>query len=183
MYIDENQCFGTLTGLKAGLLLSSIGADNRKFLVPFGQVQAKKTSSNSHQIVSIERTASISFARHYFVFSLNDRLRLLQSSDSPTGWLYLALLHAMTSNPLPDLYTQMTGMERAFQLLYSAECWTDQPLDSLSLSIALQIANISPKVEYYPTHLTCMETIQWNEQSLPYSLQHFSYYLIIKKIH
>ncbi|CAF2919799.1 unnamed protein product [Rotaria sp. Silwood2] len=182
MYIDENQCFGTLRGLNVGILLSPIVASNRKFLVPFGQVQAKKTSTDDHQIVSIERAATMPFAHQYFVFTLNDRLCLLQSSDSPTGWLYLALLHAMTSHLLPDFYTGMTGMERAFQLLYSAGCWTYQPFDSLSLDIAHQIANISPKATYYPTHLTCMTTIRWNEQSLPYSLQHFGYYLIIKKL-
>ncbi|CAF1396340.1 unnamed protein product [Adineta ricciae] len=184
MYIAENQCFETLTGLKAGLLLSPTvsGATNRKLLVPFGQVQAKKTLSSDHQFVFIDRDAKMSFAHQYFVFILNDRLRILQSSDSPTGWLYLALLHALTSHTLPDVYTGMTGMERAFQLLYSAGCWTDQPFDSLSLDIAHQIAKISPKVQYYPSHLRCMETIQWNEQSIPYSLQHFGYYLIIKKL-
>jgi hypothetical protein len=182
MYIDENQNFGTLTGLKAGLLLSPIIVSNRKLLILFEKVQAKKTSTDAHQTVSIERTASMWFARQYFVFTLNDRLRILQSSDSPAGWLYLALLHAMTSHPLSDFYTGMTEKKRAFQLLYSAECWTDQPFDALSLNIAYQIANISPKVEYYPSYLTCMTKFQWNEQSLPYSLQHFGYYLIIKKL-
>ncbi|CAF5112880.1 unnamed protein product, partial [Rotaria sp. Silwood1] len=40
----------------------------------------------------------------------------------------------------------MTGMERAFQLLNSAGCWTDQPFDDLSIHILHQIAIISPKV-------------------------------------
>ena len=187
MCIDENQCFGTLTGLTAGLLLSPVAVSNgdnlsRKFIVPFGEIKVKNMSDNVHQTVFIERTSSVEFPHQYFVFILNDRLRILQSSDSPTGWLYLALLHAMTSNPLPDFYTGMTGMERAFQLLNCAGCWTDQPYDSLSLKIAKQIAEISPKVNYHPIHLTLMEDIQWSQQGLPYSLQHFGYYLIINKL-
>jgi hypothetical protein len=109
-------------------------------------------------------------------------LRILQSTDSPTGWLYLALLHAMTSHPLPDCYTGMTGMERSFQLLNSAGCWSDQPFDPISLNILLQLATISPKANYYPQNLTCMAKIEWNSSSLPYSLQHFGYYLIVKKL-
>ncbi|CAF1051816.1 unnamed protein product [Didymodactylos carnosus] len=85
--------------------------ENRKILefrpCPFGQVQAIKKSDDDHQIVTIERK-STSFIHEYFVFILNDRLRILQPTDSPTSWLYLALLHAMTSHPLPDQYTEMT---------------------------------------------------------------------------
>ncbi|CAF1403176.1 unnamed protein product [Adineta steineri] len=191
MYIDEDQWLGTLTGLQSGLLLSPIAVINqtnrhylcRRLIVPFGQVQAVKRSDNNHQIVTIERESkSTSYLYQYFVFILNDRLRILQPTDSPTGWLYLALLHAMTSHSLPDQYTGMTGMERSFQLLNSAGCWSDQPFDSISRNILLQIATISPKVNYYPEHLTCAESIEWNTNSLPYSLQHFGYYLIAKKL-
>ncbi|CAF4787750.1 unnamed protein product, partial [Rotaria socialis] len=124
----------------------------------------------------------MSFSHQYFVFTLNDRLKILQSTDSPAGWLYLALLHATTSHSLPDHYTGMTGMERAFQLLYSAGCWSDQPFNELSLNIIGQIGSISPKVNYYPEHLTCMENIDWNSNGIPYSMQHFGYYLIAKKL-
>jgi hypothetical protein len=185
MYVDENQWFGTLTGLKSGLLLSPLAAIDqnhlcRKLIVPFGQVQVTKTSDSNHQTVTIERKSSI--FHQYFVFILNDRLRVLQSIDSPTGWLYLALLHAMTSHTLPDYYTGMTGMERSFQLLNSAGCWSDQPFDSVSLDILFQLANISPKVDFYPQHRSCMAKVEWNSSKLPYSLQHFGYYLIVKKL-
>ncbi|CAF1334201.1 unnamed protein product [Rotaria sordida] len=191
MCIDENQWLGTLTGLQSGLVLSPSSVNNqklehypyRKLIVPFGQLHAQKTSDYTHQTVIIQRISeSKDFLRHYFVFIMNDRLRILQSTDSPTGWLYLALLHAMTSHPLPDQYTGMTGMERAFQLLNSAGCWSDQPFDALSLNILAQIAAISPKVNYYPEHLTCMEKIEWHSNGLPYSMQHFSYYLIAKRL-
>ncbi|CAF2569715.1 unnamed protein product [Rotaria sp. Silwood2] len=192
MYIDENQWFGALTGLTAGLLLSPLSVKNdkdkhylnRKLIVPYGQVQTTKTFKNDHQIVMIERNSTLtsSFLYKYFVFTLNDRLRILQPTDSPTGWLYLALLHAMTSYSLPDQYTGMTGMERSFQLLNSAGCWSDQPFDLISRNILLQMATISPKVNYYPEHLKCMQKVEWNTNSLPHSLQHFGYYLITKKL-
>ena len=187
MCIAEDQWLGTLTGLQFGLLLSPIGSINkqeeqyqcRKLIIPYGKVHAKKEQSGHHQTVTIER---ISFFHQYFVFNLNNRLRIIQSTDSPTGWLYLALLHAITSHPLPDQYTRMTGMERSFQLLKSAGCWTDQPFDELSLDILQQIAIISPKVDYYPQRLTVMQQIDWYNNSLPYSMQHFGYYLIVLKL-
>ncbi|CAF3852881.1 unnamed protein product [Rotaria sordida] len=188
MRIDEDQWLETLTGLTFGLLLTPMTCNNttlgyypyRKLIVPFGTVQSTRRTKNSpHQIVTIRRT---SYFHQYFVFILNDLLKILQSTDSPTGWLYLALLHAMTSHPLPDQYTGMTGMERAFQLLYSAGSWSDQPYDEISLNILGQIASISPKINYYPEHLTCMEKIDWNFNVLPYSMQHIGYYLITKKL-
>ncbi|CAF3890068.1 unnamed protein product, partial [Rotaria sp. Silwood1] len=167
MYIDEDQWFGTLTGLKSGLLLSPIAIIKqnnshylcRKLIVPFGQVQAIKKSNEDHQTVNIERkSSSTSFIHEYFVFILNDRLRILQPTDSPAGWLYLALLHAMTSHPLPDQYMGMTGMERCFQLLHSAGCWSTQPYDSITRNILLQIATISPKrnSNYFIKSKTCI---------------------------
>ncbi|CAF3438200.1 unnamed protein product, partial [Rotaria socialis] len=56
-------------------------------------------------------------------------------TDSPTGWLYLALLHAITSHCLPDQYTGMTGMERSFELLNSTVSWSDQPFDPIESGI------------------------------------------------
>ncbi|CAF1097430.1 unnamed protein product [Adineta steineri] len=190
MCVAQNQRLETLTGLTSGLLLSPLTTHNhilesypyQKLIVPFGNVCSSETLPNSPQTVAIQRSSSTLYPHQYFVFVLNERLRILQSTDSPTGWLYLALLHAMTSHPLPDQYTGMTGMERSFQLLNSAGCRSDQPFDAISLNILTQIASISPKVNYYPQHLTCMINIYWNTNGLPYSMQHFGYYLITKHL-
>ncbi|CAF1484639.1 unnamed protein product [Adineta ricciae] len=192
MCIAKDQWFGTLTGLTSGLLLSPLSDNNhcmanypyRKLIVPFGKVCSSITPPNEHQTVIISPTStSGAFSRDYFVFILNDRLKVLQSTGSPTGWLYLALLHAMTSHPLPDQYTGMTGMERAFQLLKSAGCSSDQPFDETSLNILVQIASITPKVEYYPKNSQSMETIHWSKNGPPYSMQHFGYYFLAKNIY
>ena len=180
----------TLTGLTSGLLLFPLPAKNyrldhylyQKLIVPFGMIHCQGNQLMNHQTVIIDRSSPISFPHQYFVFVLNDRLKILQSTNSPSGWLYLALLHAMTSNPLADQYTGMTGMERAFQLLYSTGCWSDQPFDAISLIILGQIASISPKVNYYPEHLTSMAKTDWSSNGLPNSMQHFGYYLIAKKL-
>ncbi|CAM4909258.1 unnamed protein product [Rotaria socialis] len=190
MCIDEDQWLGTLTSLTSGLLLSPLPVNRqkldhypyKKLIVPFGKVHARENPDNGHQISTIYRSSSLSFSHQYFVFILNDRLKILQSTDSPTGWLYLALLHAVTSHPLPDHYTGMTGMERAFQLLNSAGCWSDQPFDSTSLDILGQIASVSPQVNYYPASRPYMEHIDWNSSGIPYSMQNFGYYLIAKKL-
>ena len=107
MCIDLDQWLGTLTGLKSGLLLSPKNDMNdshnnlklRKLIIPFGHVYARQQSSFEHQIVTIERKSSMAAAHQYFIFVLNDRLRIIQPIDSPMGWLYLALLHALTSHP------------------------------------------------------------------------------------
>ena len=183
MRISEDQQLDTLIGLKSGLLLCALSGNNRKLMVSFGEIHARKSSDNDHQIVTIKRRSlQADFLHQYFVFILNDRLKILQSTESPTGCLYLSLLHAMTSAPLPDRYTGMTGMERSFQLLNSAACYSDQPYDQLSLNILGQIAAISPKVDYYPPSLTRMQKIEWNTHTLPYSMQHFGYYLIAKHL-
>ena len=191
MYVDENQWFGTLTGLTGGLLLSPIVSNNqtnryylcRKLLVPYGRINAMRLFEQSHPSIAIDRTGlEKSFHHQCFVFILNDRLRILQAIESPSGFLYLALLHAMTSHALPDEYTDLTGMECAFQLLNSAGCCSDQPFDALSLDILYQIATLSPQVSYYPSHLTCMKRIDWNSHGLSRFMQHFGYYLIAKNL-
>ncbi|CAF1073549.1 unnamed protein product, partial [Rotaria magnacalcarata] len=192
MHVDDNQCFGTLTGLRSGLLLSPMAAIEhknryqlcRKLIVPYGEIRISKKPDRHHQTVTIDRRSESKspFLHQYFVFNLNDRLRILQPTDSPTGWLYLALLHAVTSHCLPDQYTGMTGMERSFELLNSAGSWSDQPFDSVCRQILLQIAIISPQVNYYSENNQSMEKIEWNPDYLPYSLQHFGYYLIAKKL-
>ncbi|CAF4672381.1 unnamed protein product [Rotaria sp. Silwood1] len=192
MHVDENQCFGTLTGLRSGLLLSPMAAIEhknrhklcRKLIVPYGEIRISKKPDRHHQTVTIDRTSESKspFLHQYFVFILNDRLRILQPTDSPTGWLYLGLLHAVTSHCLPDQYIGMTGMERSFELLNSAGSWSDQPFDPVCRQILLQIAIISPQVNYYSENNQSMEKIEWNPDYLPYSLQHFGYYLIAKKL-
>ena len=189
MCVDKDQWIGSLTGLTFGLLLSPLSVNNqtqqhypyRKLIVPFGQIGIARTSTDHHS-VTIKRSTCIRDSREYFVFILNDRLKILQSTDSPSGWLYLSLLHAMSSHPFPDEYTGMTGMERAFQLLYSAGCSSDRPFDHLSINILRQIAAISPKVSYYPEKTTSAIRIEWHENGLPYSVQHFGYYLIAKNL-
>ncbi|CAF3216770.1 unnamed protein product [Rotaria sp. Silwood2] len=88
----------------------------------------------------------------------------------------------MTSHSLPDECTGMTGMERSFQLLNSASCWSSQAYDPLSLNILCQIAMVSPKATYYPENLICMEQIDWNSHDLPYFVQHCDHYLIAKEL-
>ena len=88
----------------------------------------------------------------------------------------------MTSHSLPDQYTDMTGMERAFQLLNSAGSWSDQPYNSTSLDILEQIASLSPRVSYYPELKSCHIKIEWNTDQLSHSVQHFGYYLLVKRL-
>ena len=91
MCIDQDQWFGTLTGLQSGLLLSPLSSNQsglnhypyKKLIIPFGETESKTNQSMNHQSVTVNRPSTISFSNKYFVFILNDRLKILQSTLSP----------------------------------------------------------------------------------------------------
>ena len=89
----------------------------------------------------------------------------------------------MTSHSLPDQYTGMTGMERAFQLLNSSGSWSDQPYDSTSLDILEQIGSLSPRVTYNPEFKSSHIQIEWNTDQFSHSVEHFGYYLLAKRLY
>lgn len=134
MRVSSNQqSLGTLIGLQKGLLLEDADVNcpshlNKVLLVPHGEPCVSETDSsivtiNNHEIRSPP----------FFSYEVDDRLKQLKAGDSRAGWLYLALLHALTTHQVADPFTGVTGMERAMQILQSGQCFSSEPLDDESM--------------------------------------------------
>ena len=167
--VSKEQAFGTLIGLHCGLVLeeeknsSAPCAPKRSMIIPHfvGLLKSNMAGSNfeNHHVVEInfDELCSPSF----FIYEIDDRMRCLRGPASPTAWLYLALLHAMTSYPLPDPFTGLTGIESAMRLLQSPRCWTCEPYKVEAHSILKAIAQLSPTRTWYPSYLRQMQSVEW----------------------
>lgn len=166
--VSKEQSFGTLIGLHCGLVLeenksSGPCTPKRNMIIPHfvGLLSSNMGGTNfeNHHVVKInfDKLCSPSF----FIYEIDDRMRCLRGPASPTAWLYLALLHAMTSYLLPDPFTGLTGTESAMRLLQSPRCWTCEPYKIEAHSILKAIAKLSPTRTWYPKHLQCMQTVTW----------------------
>ena len=60
---------------------------------------------------------------------------------------------------------------------------SDQPYDSTSLDILYQIGSLSPRVTYYPKFKSCHIQIEWNTDQFSHSIEHFVYYLLVKRLY
>ncbi|KAJ7521861.1 hypothetical protein O6H91_19G071900 [Diphasiastrum complanatum] len=168
-FVPKNQSLGTLVGLRHGLLLQEqILFEHctlkRCLIVPHSTNSLNISMENyghfgSHPAVKVDLAEFSSPS--IFVFDVDDRLQCLRGPATPKAWLYLALLHASTSHPLPDPFTGLTGTESAMRLLQSPRCWSCKPYEPEAISILLDIARLSPIRDWYPKHLHCMQTVTW----------------------
>ncbi|KAK4171158.1 hypothetical protein QBC36DRAFT_367904 [Triangularia setosa] len=116
----------------------------------------------------------------YGKFDINDTLGRIDCAAEPALVYAKALLHALTSFPLPDPLTGRTGTEESLHWLQSGICrpWT---VLGRELSLLLQIASLTPTREYYPSGLKGMKTDFWNEH-LTTHVQHPLYRPVVQKI-
>lgn len=171
--VSENQNINTLIGLRSGLLLEEHDVPDqciRKHYLIIPHTRGLLTREmeggigtlDQHPVVGIDLTQFSSPS--FFVFEVDHRLQNLRGPASgPTAWLYLALLHASTSHVLPDPFTGLTGTESAMRLLQSPRCWSCMPYKHEAISILQEIAKLSPRREWYPQHLKCMQQVKWPE--------------------
>ncbi|KAK3689059.1 hypothetical protein B0T22DRAFT_513134 [Podospora appendiculata] len=139
MQIDDDQEIGTLVGLKTKLVLRPSGActlssPTRLVLVPRGNVIS--SLAENHVINEIQPDPSAPRVGHVALHV-----------DSMLAKLFLCLLHAVTSYPLPDPLTGRTAVK------------SFQRLDDDSY------------INFYPPGLTNMEQINWSSK-LPILSQH-----------
>lgn len=177
MKIDRSQGIGTLVGLKNKLVLrpeSRVSSKHRIILVPRALIQQGEASiltarENGHVRVNIE--AQTSDRKRHDAFEVDITLGRLKDSGGLQSKLFLCLLHALTSHCVPDPMTGRTGTEEALTILRSPAVKSFQHIDEDSHNLLLQIAQLTPKREYYPRHLKDMESVAWDE-SLPPLSQH-----------
>ncbi|KAG0619346.1 hypothetical protein M758_4G132600 [Ceratodon purpureus] len=188
--VSENQNINTLIGLRNGLLLEEHDVPDQctrkhHLIIPHTRGLLKREMEgigtlDQHPVVGIDLTEFSSPS--FFVFEVDHRLQNLRGPASgPTAWLYLALLHASTSHVLPDPFTGLTGTESAMRLLQSPRCWSCMPYKHEATSILQAIAKLSPRREWYPEHLKCMQQVQWPE-ALFSSTALDAFRLVVKKL-
>ncbi|KAK4153473.1 hypothetical protein C8A00DRAFT_33763 [Chaetomidium leptoderma] len=181
MQIDRNQGIGSLIGLSDKLVLKPEGGPGlRMILVPRGQVSAHHINESNHVKVSILRPND-KHVRHDS-FLVDDKLGCLTDTGSLQSKLYLCWLHALTSHCLPDPLTLRTGTEEALRILDGAAVKSYPTLDHDAREFLGQIANLSPRREYYPRHLRVMEQTTWNYDIPPLS-QHDDFWPFAKSIY
>ncbi|XP_065660131.1 uncharacterized protein LOC136084024 [Hydra vulgaris] len=160
--------FGTLIGLENGLLLCEDKPVVKKgylgqykiLILPYTKnIKFTKSKITNHQKVNIELTEL--FSPPYFAYNIDDRLCELRGPANQVSWVYLALLHAMTSSSLPDPFTKLTGTESSMRLLQLGRTFSCKPLEQSELHIIKSIVNLAPKRKFYTKSL--VHTVKWLE--------------------
>ncbi|KAK1219720.1 hypothetical protein PQX77_017526 [Marasmius sp. AFHP31] len=173
MVVDSNQSAGIMVGLQNRLVLRDLVCDRRReLLIPIGEISFEH--NGLHTQVSIDPVATSDRRVQYFRYGIDEPLgRLVGTSSSLHARLYKIYLTVLTSYLLPDRLTGRTGAEEALKELRSAACKSFISLDDESQNLLHKLASITPKREYYPSHLKVMQTVKWNV--LPALAQHNSF--------
>ena len=159
--------FGTLIGLRNGILLCEddplVHADylgHTVLLLPYVEkIELGESKNACGQSVTINFDELLS--PPCFAYYLDDRLCELRGPASQEAWLYLALLHAMTSSSLPDPFTGLTGSESSMRLLQIGRTFSCRPLTKNAFHTLKCISKLAPNRTFYPTHLNHTQTVTW----------------------
>ncbi|KAF8251192.1 hypothetical protein K440DRAFT_596393 [Wilcoxina mikolae CBS 423.85] len=180
MIVDENQSFGTLTGLRNRLVLRNKGRGRdshcRKVLIPYGKVAYGIVGSHVEVTICTKEDKTVV----YHHFDVDTTLWRLSGSGGLSTRLYKIYLHALTSHCLPDPLTGRTGTEEALYDLNSAAVWSFKELEAVDLDLLNHIAELTPARLPYPKHLRKMQTVSWND--LPPLSQHEDFYRTVQRI-
>ena len=177
MVIDNDQCTGTMIGLRSQLVLRHKDPNfaslprSRHVLIPYGNVQFSLLSDQNHVRVHIDTRANPVRPVKWHKYEIDSDLGLLVGNVSLTSRLYRIYLHALCSHPLPDPLTSQTGTDHALQELGAAGCFSFQRLTETDVKLLRLISSITPPRHYYPNHLRVMQTTEWSP-NLPAFCQH-----------
>lgn len=162
--IDPVQNIGTLHGLQSKLVLRNASNFRRKsVMVPIGPLSWQR--HGPHVSVKITNEGS------YALFTVDPLLGRLNCAPEPSLLYMKALIHAITSFPIPDELTGRTGTEEACLCLTAAQSQPWKPLDTPSREMLSMIMAISPRRKYYPEHRRLYQNVFW-DQSLTATIQH-----------
>lgn len=161
MKVSLNQNCGSLFGLRKGLILEPIAnSSNVKatkqqiLLIPNGVVIADRTSN--HVVVDVGTDLRSPSFHQYELDQTLGQIRSINGSYS--SWFYLAYLHALTSHGEIEPLLEMSGTERALQILQMSK----KSFFNSELSSFRQVQRIS-KLFFYP-----LLGLAWS--STPYDL-------------
>ncbi|KAM3439603.1 hypothetical protein MY4824_002595 [Beauveria thailandica] len=162
--IDPIQDIGTLHGLESKIILRNTANPRRRsVIVPFGPCFWNR--NGPHVSVRILNDG------HYALFTVGALLGRLNCAPEPALFYMKALIHALTSFPLPDKLTGRTGTEEACLCLTAAQSQPWKPLNPKPRSVLSVILDLSPKREYYPPSRRLYQRVTWDD-NLTATIQH-----------
>ncbi|EHK46815.1 hypothetical protein TRIATDRAFT_291137 [Trichoderma atroviride IMI 206040] len=162
--IDPIQDAGTLHGLTSQLVLRNVSNHRkRSVLVPIGAVYWEQQDIHTSVKVKNEGT--------YARFHINQVLGRLDCASEPLLLYLKALLHAMTSFPIPDGLTGRTGSEEARHCLIAASSQPWTPLQSPPQRILSMLERLGPRRHYYPPGSKIYQKVIW-DHNLTMNIQH-----------
>jgi hypothetical protein len=175
--VDLDQSLNTLHGLNNRLVLRAKASDRRSVLLPYGSVSVKKHQMHVRIAIDTSRKTRI----RYFRYILDPHLRKLRGPHDILSELYLCYLHALSSFPLPDDFTGRTRTEEALTILRRESLRGFSPLDQQTLNLLKKISQLTPKREFYPSHLQVIQQVSWNT-NLNQLSQHDEFNVAVKDI-
>ncbi|KAJ6485692.1 hypothetical protein C8R45DRAFT_997523 [Mycena sanguinolenta] len=159
--VSRVQYIGTLIGLRNKLVLKSTNGEMTKIFVPDGNVTILPGETR-HSRVTIDPSVQHDGRIKIFSYDIDDIVGRVVGDGSLTSWYQLAFLHAATSSHLADPLLHQTGIYQAQEMLGSAQAFAFMSLEREHLTILQQFLDFLPIRNYYPTHLTSMETVDWH---------------------
>ncbi|RDA92364.1 hypothetical protein CP533_4405 [Ophiocordyceps camponoti-saundersi (nom. inval.)] len=181
MQIDADQSIGTLIGFKSKLILrDSNDAQSRKVIIPRGTVQHHGQQYECHGR-HVNASVTYGTAKRVEVYQIDNLLHQLKDNGKVESKLFLAYLHALTSHCVPDMFTGLTGTEKALEILQSASVRSISCLSEAALETLQQIASLTPGRSYYPEYVKVMQTIKWSPQ-LSFAAQDSRFYKAVQQI-
>lgn len=171
MTVDENQSFGTLTGLINKLVLLGNHNSERSVIIPHGKVLF---NPEKYFHASIQIDPPPKQQRSYHIYQIDNQLGRLVDNGTLKSRLFKIYLHAVTSHCLPDELTGRTGTEEALYALTSSSICSFLRLKQTDIDLLMLVAQLTPCRQYYPQHLRHMQQVDWITLS-PLS-QHDSFY-------
>lgn len=160
--VDPDQSVGTLIGLKSRLVLSGIlplaRKHDRVVLIPEGQVSLAQKGSHVEATITV-LGPEIRLLRYHIDATLGQ----LKGDGDMFSIIYKAYLHAITSNMLPDPFTECTGTEEAISLLRQRSLGLIKPPDERTVDVLKNVAALTPRREFYPDHLKIMQQVRWHK--------------------
>jgi hypothetical protein len=162
--IDPVQDIGTLHGLKSKLVLRNTSHSRRKsVMIPFGSVSWQR--QGPHVSVRIVNEGS------YALFTVDTLLGRLSCAPEPNLFYLKALVHALTSFPIPDELTGRTGTEEARLCLTAAQSQPWKPLSLVQKRILSVFLGLGPKRKFYPADKMMYQKVVW-DNGLTATIQH-----------
>ncbi|KAJ7623634.1 hypothetical protein FB45DRAFT_1089387 [Roridomyces roridus] len=156
--VAPKQSIGTLIGLTSKLVLES--QDERvKVLVPAGTPTL--VPGNLHVQTTLLPPETATHVKAY-IFDVDDIIGRLVGDGTLTSWYLLIYLHIVTSSHLCDPLLHRIGIQKALEMLASAQSFAFMELSSENLAQLQEIVNLVPPRHYSPKQYSSNETVGWH---------------------